>query len=125
MSRTSPSSRSQTDTAVLEKRQTPRIQIFGRLHGHLVALDVPVAVTGISDGGLSLESSVNFPIDAIHEFQLAVNDLVTVRLKGRIVHCRKVSGPDDNPRYAAGAEFLHDDWEAGSEAVRDLIARFI
>jgi hypothetical protein len=124
MTHTSAAGRRQTDAAVDERRQTPRIKIFGRLHGHLVALDVPVAVTGIGQGGLSIETPVNFPIGIVHEFQLAVNDLVTVRLKGRIVHCRQVSGKDDNPRYAAGVEFVHEEWEAGAEAVRDLIQRF-
>jgi hypothetical protein len=110
--------------AVTELRRSPRIEIFGRLHGHLVALDVPVSVTGISLGGVSFESPVDCPIGEVHEFRLALNGVASVRLKGRIVHCRSVSGRDEeDPQYAAGAEFLPDVGDHVTDAILDLVER--
>jgi hypothetical protein len=109
--------------ATVEQRRSPRVEIFGRLHGHLVALDMPVSVTGISLGGLSFESPVDFPIGAVHEFRVELNDVASVRLEGRIVHCRPVFDQDEeDPRYAAGAEFL-DHADAAADAIRDLVER--
>jgi hypothetical protein len=110
--------------ATIEQRRSPRVEIFGRLHGHLVALDMPVSVTGISLGGLSFESPVDFPIGAVHEFRVELNDVASVRLKGRIVHCRPASNPDEgDPRFAAGAEFLDDCADDAADAIRDLVER--
>jgi hypothetical protein len=110
--------------AVAELRRSPRIEIFGRLHGHLVALDVPVSVTGISLGGVSFESPVDFPIGEVHEFRLALNGVASVRLKGRIVHCKVTSDRDEaDPQYAAGAEFLVEDDDYVSDAILDLVER--
>jgi hypothetical protein len=111
-------------SSAAEQRRSPRIEIFGRLHGHLVALDVPVRVTGISLGGVSFESPVDFPPGAVHEFRLAASDAASFRLKGRIVHCRPVFDEEEgDPRFAAGAEFLGDDAEAVADAIRDLVER--
>jgi hypothetical protein len=108
--------------ATAEQRRSPRIEIFGRLHGHLVALDVPVTVTGISLGGVSFESPVDFPIGEVHEFRLGLNGVASVRLKGRIVHCRSASDRDEeDPQYAAGAEFLADNDDYVTNAILDLV----
>ena len=122
---TNPASRkwAAAGTATLDQRRSPRVEIFGKLHGHLVALDVPVKVTGISLGGLSFESSIDFPIGAVHEFRLALNEVASVRLKGRIVHCRLISMEKDEPQFATGAEFLDDHAGAAIDGVRDLIER--
>jgi hypothetical protein len=114
---------SSTGTAAADRRRSPRVEIFGRLHGHLVALDVPVKVTGVSLGGLSFESSVDFPIGAVHEFRLALNEVASVRLKGRIVHCRLVSMDKGEPQFATGVEFHDEHAESNLDGIRDLIER--
>jgi hypothetical protein len=104
-----------------DRRRNPRIQIVGKLHGHLVALDVPVTVTEISLGGLGLETAIDFPVGVVHEFRLTLGDDSTVLLTGRVMHCRRASGPDEPPRYVVGVQFIDDAGESG--AIDDLIAR--
>ena len=104
-----------------DRRHAPRIQLFGKLHGHLVALDVPVTVTEISLGGLSLESSIEFPVGAVHEFRLTLGDESTVFVKGRVMHCRKAAGMDPAPQFNVGIQFLDDDAE--THPIGDLIDR--
>ena len=98
-----------------ERRHSPRVKIFGRLHGQLVAVDVPITVTEISLGGLGFETSVEFPDGAVHEFCLTLGDESTVSLKGRVLHSRRVSPADEPPRFAVGVQFIDE------AAVRDLI----
>jgi len=90
----------------VDRRQNPRIQLLGRLHGSVVALEVAVTVTEISLGGMAIETQIDFPRDAEHEFQLTLGDDSTVRLKGRIAHCQKLAG--DPPRYLSGIEFVEE-----------------
>lgn len=91
-----------------ERRRSPRVQIFGRLHGHLVAVDAPITVTEISLGGLKMESPIEFPAGVVHEFALTLGDGSQVAVKGRVLHSRRIGG-DDPPRYAVGVQFIDDD----------------
>jgi PilZ domain-containing protein len=90
----------------VEGRRTPRIQLLGRLHGSVVALEVSVTVTEISLGGMAIETEIEFPRGAEHEFQLTLGDESTVRLKGRVAHSQKLSG--DSPRFLSGIEFVEE-----------------
>jgi hypothetical protein len=105
-----------------DRRRSPRIQIFGKLHGHLVALAVPVTVTEISLGGLGLETSIEFPSGVVHEFRLTLGDDSTVLVKGRVMHCRRTSSPDEPPRFAVGVQFV-DEADADAYPVSDLVDR--
>ena len=104
-----------------ERRSAPRIQLFGKLHGHLVALDVPVTVTEISLGGLTVDTPLEFPVGAVHEFRLQLGDESTVLVKGRVMHCRKAGSVDGTPQFSVGIQFLDDD--ADTHPVGDLIDR--
>lgn len=105
-----------------DRRRSPRIEIFGKLHGHLVVLDVPVTVIEISLGGLGLETSLDFPVGAVHEFRLTLGDESTVTLKGRVMHSRRTSPLGEPPRFVVGVQFIDDDpGDAGP--VGDLINR--
>ena len=95
-----------TSAVSVDRRRNPRIQLLGRLHGNVVALEVAVTVTEISLGGMAIETQIDFPRDAEHEFQLTLGDDSTVRLKGRIAHCQKLAG--DPPRYLSGIEFVEE-----------------
>jgi hypothetical protein len=96
----------QSSAVSTDRRRNPRIQLLGRLHGHVVALEVAVTVTEISLGGMAIETDIEFPPDAEHEFQLTLGDDSTVRLKGRVAHSQKVAG--EPPRYLSGIEFIEE-----------------
>ena len=90
----------------VDRRRNPRIQLLGRLHGSVFALDVAVTVTEISLGGIAIETAIEFPRGAEHEFQLTLGDDSTVRLKGRVVHSRKLAS--EPIRYSSGIEFIEE-----------------
>jgi len=97
-----------------ERRRSPRLQLLGQLHGQLVALDVPIAVTEISLGGLRIEAGIDFPVGATHEFALTLGDESTVRIRGRVMHSSRVSASDAGARFVVGVQFLGDDDEGPS-----------
>ena len=90
----------------VDRRRNPRIQLLGRLHGSVVALEVAVTVTEISLGGMAIETEIDFPRGAQHEFQLTLGDDSTVRLKGRVAHSQRLVG--DPPRFLSGIEFVEE-----------------
>jgi len=104
----------------IDRRRTPRVQLLGQLHGHLVTLDVPITVTELSLGGMRFETSIAFPADAVHDFGLTLGDESTVMLRGRVMHCRSIGTDDAKPLYAVGVQFIEAD-EAG--AIEPLIHR--
>jgi hypothetical protein len=80
-----------------------------------------MTVIEISLGGLSFETSLEFPNGAEHEFRLTLGDESTVSLKGRIVYCvREVSAAPATPRFVVGVQFVDEDAE---RSVGDLIDR--
>ena len=99
-----------------ERRKNPRVQILGKLHGHIVALDVPVTVSEISLGGMRIETDIAFPIGSMHAFQLTLGDGSVVRVTGRAVHCRRVAH-DNADRYETGIQFADE----APEVVADLM----
>lgn len=99
-------SKERSSAVSVDRRRNPRIQLLGRLHGSVVALEVAVTVTEISLGGMAIETEIDFPRGAEHEFQLTLGDDSTVRLKGRVAHSQKLSG--DAPRYLSGIEFVEE-----------------
>ncbi len=100
-----------------DRRNNPRIQILGRLHGRAVALDVPVTVTEISLGGMGLMTETPFPVGAIHEFQLTLGDNSVVLLRGRVAHCQKVES--EGVRFLSGIQFIDDGDDAEGDALSD------
>lgn len=91
-----------------ERRGTPRIQVLGQLHGHIVTLDVPVKIREIGLGGFSIETPMKFPIGAVHEFRLTHVDGETVNLCGRVVHSGERERSTDPGLYITGFAFLDD-----------------
>jgi hypothetical protein len=92
-----------------ERRRTTRVAIMGRLHGVAVSLDIPVKVQDLSLGGMAIETSVAFPVGAVHEFEVTLGDGSSVLLRGRVMHCRTISAPDVTPLYATGIQFVEDE----------------
>jgi hypothetical protein len=103
-----------------ERRRSPRIAILGRVHGHVVSLDIDITVRDISLGGLSFESVIEFPVGAEHEFRLTLGDGATVLVPGRVVYCRPVPGPVAG-RFVTGVEFVDDG--SSDVSVGDFIGR--
>jgi hypothetical protein len=107
----------------VDRRRAPRIELLGRLHGHSVSLDLPVAVLEISLGGMAIQTGLPFPVGAIHVFRLTLGDDSTVELNGRVMHCRNIAPTDATPSYVTGLQFVDDDPSETSPVVGDLIDR--
>jgi PilZ domain len=104
----------------IDQRRSPRIEIQGRLHGHLVSLDAPVTVREMSLGGMSIETTFAFPIGAIHEFRLTLGDGSATLLRARVMHSRNVGAPAE-PLYVTGLRFEDEEPGEGTPTVGDLI----
>ena len=102
-----------------ERRRSPRIEILGRLHGQVVALNVEVVVREMSLGGMSLEGPFAFPTGAVHEFRLTLGDRSIV-VKGRVAHCSITDVEQEQVVYTAGIEFIEP-----SDRVATVINEFI
>jgi hypothetical protein len=99
-----------------ERRRAPRIEVLGRLHGHVVSLDTPVTVREVSMVGLSFSAPIAFPIGADHEFRLTLGDGSTVMLKGRVVRAQEALGVDGHPMFVMGVQFVDGDEPGAGEA---------
>jgi hypothetical protein len=100
-------------TDATDRRRSPRIEILGRLHGHTVAFDVPVAVREISLGGMTVETGIALGEGAVHEFLLTLGDGSVVQLTGRVLHSRREPGSNDGPvSYVSGIRFIEDEPDA-------------
>jgi PilZ domain len=106
-----------------DRRRSPRIEILGRLHGHIASLDVPVTVREISLGGLSLETSFAFPTGIVHEFRLTLGDGSAVELRGRIVYSRDGTSPEGEHIFVSGVQFVDDEPAAGDSSVDHIIEK--
>ena len=106
-----------------ERRQAPRVDILGRLHGRVVALDLPVTVREISLGGLSLETPFSFQVGTLHHFTLTLGDGSTVLMAGRVVHSRSIAPPNGAAAYLTGIQFEDAPADEGPGAVADLLER--
>jgi hypothetical protein len=95
-----------------ERRRSPRIQILGRVHGHVASLDVAVKVREMSIGGLSMETEFPFPIGAQHDFSLTLGDGASVHLTGQVVYSREIAREDGSKLWLTGVQFTHDESEA-------------
>jgi hypothetical protein len=103
-----------------DRRRSPRIKILGKLHGRLVALDLPLTVLEISLGGLSFETDLEFPVGAVHEYRLTLGDGSNAALKGRVVRCvRDGTASSTAPRFLVGVQFVEEPSEGSVEDLLD------
>ena len=98
-----------------ERRNSPRIEILGKLHGHTVAFDVPVLVREISLGGMAVETEIELAEGSVHDFLLTLGDGSTVELAGRVMHSRLIS-EEGEPAYVSGVQFIDDQPSDGPAA---------
>lgn len=94
---------------VAENRRAPRIELMERIHGHLTSLNVEVHVKEISLGGLQVETPLQFPIGATHDFRLTLGDGSKVMVRARVAHSTKRSDETTGAQsFLTGFEFLED-----------------
>ena|SRR5688572_18583173 len=105
-----------------ERRRSPRVEVLGRLQGHNIALDLPVQVIEISLGGMSLETSFQFPVGDLQHFVLTLGDGSTLSLAGRVAYCRDVGGSDTARIFRTGIQF-EDEASEEPAPVGDLLER--
>src|ERR1700680_2840896 len=104
-----------------ERRRTPRVEVLGRIHGRMVALDVPITVLEIGRGGFLMRTTVDFPIGATHEFRFTSANCVPLVLHARIVHTLRTSGGGNLGSYVMGLEFSDPDIAELEQAFDSLI----
>ncbi len=105
-----------------ERRRSSRVEILGRLHGRVVSLDLPVTVREISLVGMSIQTTIAFPVGAFQEFRLTLGDDSTVLLRGRIVYCRELGRDGGEPTFVSGVEFV-EEIPHESEPLEEFIGR--
>jgi hypothetical protein len=113
-----------TAVSVNDRRRAPRFELLGRVHGQIVSVATAVRIREISFGGLSFESSIAFPIGAVHEFRLQLGDSSDVVLRGRVVRCLQHGMVDGAFRYTTAVQFIDDDPPPDDEpSIGDLIRK--
>ncbi len=105
----------------VERRRAPRVEVMGRIQGHVMSADAAIAVREISLGGLSFSSPAPFPVGSVHQFRLTLGDDSDVMMRGRIVRSELRTGQDGFAVYITGVQFLDDDLEDESPGVGGLI----
>lgn len=104
------------------RRSDLRLQILGQLYGHIVALDMPLVVQDLSAGGFAVESQISFFPGASHQFRFTTAAGTPIVVNAQAIHCHPIVGPDGEPRFLAGFEFLKDpDDSDAKEAVDALL----
>jgi hypothetical protein len=104
-----------------ERRRAARVEILGQIHGRLVTLEADVKVRELSLGGMSLESEIQFPEGAIHQFELFLGDGARVAVSAVARHSRPVPAGTGH-RYLTGFQFI-DDTRGEDSGVGSLIQR--
>jgi hypothetical protein len=112
--------RSVPQADLVDRRRSPRLELLGRLHGHVVSLNLDVIVRDVSLGGLAIETEFSFPVGALHEFRLTLTDGSSSELAARVVYSKPA--PQRAGYFVTGFQFLDDGSTAGF-AVSELIGR--
>jgi PilZ domain len=102
------SRKERTASIASERRRSPRVDLLGELYGHIVTLDIPVAVRDMNLTGLLIETPVAFPVGAVHQFSLVLGDGSSVIVRGRVVRSRPVTSDDGVDWFESGVEFLDE-----------------
>ena len=108
-----------------ERRDHPRIEMLGRLHGVLEPLHVPTVVRDISAGGFALETPFSFEPDTRHDFRFVLDGQWSQAFAARVVRSLRVSTQDGQPSFVTGFEFIAQDSAENQAALDALIASAI
>ena len=108
-----------------DRRSTPRLEVLGRLHGHLVSLDVPITLGNVGLGGFSAERVMPFPLGARHQFRFTTDRGVEVNIRAVVVHRRPGYSADGLTFFITGFAFVHDPMHDTSRDIRLLLASML
>jgi hypothetical protein len=87
-----------------EKRETPRLDILGKLSGEVSVL-APITIHDISRTGAQVECAFPLILGSAHDLRLHIGaDSLVV--KARVVHCHIADLGHELVRYVAGVEFV-------------------
>jgi len=108
-----------------ERRTHPRLEVLGRIHGGVVALDVPLTLLNMSAGGLSVQTPFRFPIGATHDFRFKWGDHAPIVLRAQVVHTLRATR-EGEVIYVTGLEFTgkdRADIQQAIKAVMDVLSQ--
>jgi len=104
-----------------ERRRSPRLQLLGEVHGQLVDMAVPIVVRNLSEGGFSIDTTLEFPDDAVHRFRLTPSgsdDALIVQ--ARAVHSY-MTVVDKLARFVTGFAFTPDQPNTTHSAIERFV----
>jgi hypothetical protein len=103
------------------RRRDLRLQVLGQLYGHVVALDVPLAVENVSGGGFAVVSPIPFQAGTSHQFRFTTAQDRTVTVTAHAIHCMRCVAPTGEPRFLIGFEFARGTDDATMEDAIDSL----
>lgn len=101
-----------------ERRRERRVNLTSRLQGHLIALDEPVSVLQVSEGGMTLSTNSPLSPRSVQEFYVWVGG-GPLLVQGEVRHTRVVVNNDD-VSYQTGIKFVDPPAEL-LERLEDLL----
>lgn len=109
------------DASPRNRRQTPRLEVLGHVHGHIVSLDARMTALDMSENGFSMETTFPIDQDEEHDFRLITPDGTVNRLRARATYSKRYQMSDGTPRYVSGLTFV-DPSNPGPDLVDSLLA---
>lgn len=91
-----------------ERRQAPRIDVFGQLHGHIVNGNQRVVVLDVSTGGLGLAVRQPLEVGSVHVVRLTNRAGLETDVEVRIANVRESSTIAGTAYHVVGAELTRD-----------------
>jgi PilZ domain-containing protein len=107
-----------------ERRRFPRIEILGRIQGKIRPLDVPITLLNLSLGGFLMQTTTEYRVGEIHEFQLTMHRRDPIMLRARIAHAMRVTA-EGGPLYLFGLEFVAGDARPSQHAIESLVSALL
>ena len=107
-----------------ELRRSQRVEIGGRVTGHLVALGAPIKIRDLGFGGFSVETSFPLRAGARLEFRFESTEGSLFVFCARVAHSRRVSGPA-GLCYVTGLEFADKTTRKGRQTIDLLIEKVV
>ena len=102
------------------RRRAPRLEVLKQIHGELLAVDVPMTLLNISEGGFLIRLQQRLTVGDVHVFRFTPAGEQPLIRRARIVHLTPVNGLDT--AVEVGAEFVDDGRENQPEEMRRLLA---
>lgn len=104
----------------VERRQAPRIDAFGQLHGVIAEQNQRVVVLDISTGGLGLATREALPVGSVHTVRLTTRDGHETACEVRVMNQREAVTPAGTTYHVVGVQLTHE-----SNALNEIIDHLI